>query len=127
MFRVRSVGVSAFRSARFHLNGAAPTSSRSVSQLTAEERQYDLAPLLSSGWAMTPPRDAIKKEFLFKDFSEAWGFMSRAALQAESMCHHPEWFNVYNRVEVTLSTHDCNGLSQNDVVLAKALDSMYAK
>jgi 4a-hydroxytetrahydrobiopterin dehydratase len=75
---------------------------------------------------MVSGRDAIKKNFEFKDFSEAWGFMSRAALVAESLNHHPEWFNVYNRVEITLSTHDVGEsgvLSLKDVKLANKLDT----
>jgi len=62
-------------------------------------------------------RDAIQRSFAFNDFSQAWGFMCRSALVAEQMNHHPEWFNVYNRVDVTLSTHDCGGVSQNVSVL----------
>jgi len=81
-----------------------------------------LAPLFKSGWAEISERDAIKKSFKFTDFSQAWGFMSRCALVAEKLDHHPEWFNVYNRVEVTLSTHDCDGLSELDVALASAMD-----
>jgi 4a-hydroxytetrahydrobiopterin dehydratase len=77
-----------------------------------------------SGWAETPGRDAIKKTFKFKDFSEAFAFMARVALKAEQMDHHPEWFNVYNRVEVTLSTHDADGLTALDVELARAMDAM---
>ena len=73
---------------------------------------------------MVEGRDAIKKEFKFADFNEAWGFMSHVALKAESMNHHPEWFNVYNRVEVTLSTHDCQGLSARYVKLAYFMDSL---
>ena len=84
--------------------------------------QESLTPLLSAGWAMVDGRDAIKKKFTFSDFSEAWGFMARIALRAEQLNHHPEWFNVYNRVEVTLSTHDCQGLSQRDVNLARFMD-----
>ena len=81
-----------------------------------------MAPLFKSGWAEISERDAIKKSFKFTDFSQAWGFMSRCALVAEKLDHHPEWFNVYNRVEVTLSTHDCDGLSEFDVALASAMD-----
>lgn len=81
-----------------------------------------MAPLFKSGWAEISERDAIKKSFKFTDFSQAWGFMSRCALVAEKLDHHPEWFNVYNRVEVTLSTHDCDGLSELDVALASAMD-----
>ena len=75
-------------------------------------------------WRDVPGRDAITRTFKLKDFSEAWGFMSRAALAAESMNHHPEWTNVYNRVEVTLSTHDAGGLTQLDVKLAEILDGL---
>ena len=67
--------------------------------------------------------DAIFKKLEFSNFNEAFGFMSRVALKAESMCHHPEWFNVYNRVEITLSTHDIGGLSDKDLTLAKFIDS----
>ncbi|KAL7465576.1 hypothetical protein ACHAXS_005967 [Conticribra weissflogii] len=67
-------------------------------------------------------RDAITKTFHFIDFQQAWNFMSKVADLAEVMNHHPEWFNVYNRVEVTLTTHDCNGLSTNDTDMAKKMD-----
>ena len=76
------------------------------------------------GWAEVPDRDAIRKSYHFSDFSEAWGFMARVALIAEKMDHHPEWFNVYNRVEVTLSTHDADGLSELDIRLAHAIDAL---
>jgi 4a-hydroxytetrahydrobiopterin dehydratase len=74
------------------------------------------------GWRMVDGRDAISRTFTFADFSAAFGFMARAALAAERMNHHPEWFNVWNRVEVTLSTHDAGGLTERDVKLAEALD-----
>lgn len=74
------------------------------------------------GWVMAEGRDAIRKTFKFKDFNAAFGFMTRAALVAEQMNHHPEWFNVWNRVEVTLSTHDAGGLTELDVKLAEAMD-----
>lgn len=67
-------------------------------------------------------RDAIQKTFQFRDFNEAFGFMTRVALKADKMNHHPEWFNVYNKVDVTLSTHDCQGLSQRDITLATFID-----
>jgi len=67
------------------------------------------------GWTSVEGREAISKTFTFKNFSEAWGFMSRAAMQAEKMNHHPEWFNVYNKVDVTLSTHDAGGLTEKDI------------
>lgn len=73
-------------------------------------------------WRMVEGRDAITRTFLFKDFNAAFGFMSRVALKAEKMNHHPEWFNVYNKVEVTLSTHDAGGLTELDITLAKFID-----
>ena len=76
------------------------------------------------GWAMVEGRDAIARTFRFADFGEAWGFMARVALLAEKQDHHPEWFNVWNRVEITLSTHDAGGLSARDVALAKAIDAL---
>jgi|TARA_A100001015_G_scaffold319072_1_gene440859 4a-hydroxytetrahydrobiopterin dehydratase len=91
-------------------------------KLSPEKRAESLVALQKLGWAVVEDRDAIKKEFAFKDFMESWSFMSRVALAAEKMDHHPEWFNVYNRVEVTLTTHDCSGLSQRDVDLAKKMD-----
>lgn len=76
------------------------------------------------GWAVSEGRDAIEKSFSFRDFSEAWAFMARAALKAEAMDHHPEWFNVYNRVEVTLSTHSAGGVTALDVELAQFMDGI---
>ena len=93
-----------------------------ATQLSAAERDELLADL--SGWTLVEGRDAIQKAFQFQDFSEAWAFMSRVALKAEGMNHHPEWFNVWNRVEVTLSTHDCGGLSVLDMELARFMNQM---
>ena len=76
------------------------------------------------GWAEVEDRDAIRKVYHFGTFSEAWGFMSQVALLAEKMDHHPEWFNVYNRVEIMLSTHDAGGLSERDIKLAHAIDEI---
>lgn len=76
------------------------------------------------GWNRVPGRSAIIKEFRFADFREAFGFMTRVALLAEKMDHHPEWFNVWNRVEITLSTHDAGGLSARDMKLAAAIDKV---
>jgi len=73
-------------------------------------------------WQPVAGRDAIKRTFVFKDFSEAFAFMTRTALLAEQLNHHPEWSNVWNRVEVTLSTHDAGGLSELDLKLAEAMD-----
>jgi 4a-hydroxytetrahydrobiopterin dehydratase len=76
------------------------------------------------GWQPVEGRDAITRTLAFKDFNAAFGFMGRVALMAERMDHHPEWFNVYNRVEITLSTHDCGGLSERDVRLARFIDGI---
>ena len=80
-------------------------------------------PLMKFGWTMAEGRDAIYKEFVFKDFNQAFGFMTRIALKADKMDHHPEWFNVYNKVQITLSSHDVAGLSSRDVMLAKFIES----
>lgn len=77
-----------------------------------------------SGWEPVADRDAITKTFKFKDFNAAFGFMSRIALVAEKMDHHPEWFNVYNTVRVMLATHDVGGLSELDIKMAKAMDEI---
>jgi 4a-hydroxytetrahydrobiopterin dehydratase len=76
-----------------------------------------------SGWSAAPDKDAIVKTFKFADFNEAFGFMTRVALMADKLDHHPEWFNVYNRVEVLLTTHDADGVTELDVQLAKFMDS----
>ena len=81
-----------------------------------------LEPLIESGWVLEEGRDAIRKEFKFKNFVDAFGFMTRAAIWAEKWNHHPEWSNVYNRVDVVLITHDVDGLSELDVKLAKKMD-----
>jgi 4a-hydroxytetrahydrobiopterin dehydratase len=93
-----------------------------VAKLTEAERQ-SLAQDLPK-WRLVDGRDAIARGFRFADFSAAWGFMSRVALLAEQQDHHPEWSNVYNRVEITLATHDVGGLSARDVRLAKAIDAL---
>ncbi|PWA26053.1 hypothetical protein CCH79_00001342 [Gambusia affinis] len=93
-----------------------------IQTLSEEERAHLLPLLRNAQWVETVGRDAIYKEFIFKDFNQAFGFMSRVALQAEKMDHHPEWFNVYNKVQITLSTHDCSGLSQRDITLATFID-----
>ena len=73
---------------------------------------------------MVKERDAIYKEFLFKDFNQAFGFMTRVALKADKVDHHPEWFNVYNKVQISLATHDCGGLSTRDVNMANFIESL---
>jgi 4a-hydroxytetrahydrobiopterin dehydratase len=75
------------------------------------------------GWAEAKGRDAIVKTFQFKSFSQAWGWMNRVALLAEKMDHHPEWVNVYGRVDVTLSTHTAGGLTEKDIALARKMDA----
>jgi 4a-hydroxytetrahydrobiopterin dehydratase len=86
-------------------------------------RQAVLPALGVSGWGAVPDRDALRKIWKFRNFSEAWAFMSRCALAAEKLNHHPEWQNTYNVVDVTLSTHDCHGLSQLDLDLAAKMDA----
>nr|XP_021515361.1 pterin-4-alpha-carbinolamine dehydratase 2 [Meriones unguiculatus] len=104
--------------------------------LTAEERNQLIPGLKAAGWSELSERDAIYKEFSFKNFNEvirvsrwchqAFGFMCRVALQAERMNHHPEWFNVYNKVQITLTSHDCGGLSRRDVKLAQFIEKAAA-
>jgi 4a-hydroxytetrahydrobiopterin dehydratase len=91
-------------------------------KLAGAARSSALARL--KGWSEVKDRDAISKKFSFADFNEAFGFMTRAAMVAEKLDHHPEWFNVYKTVEVTLSTHDAGGLTELDVKLAEAMDRL---
>ncbi len=93
-----------------------------VEKLTPEDRAAALAEL--SDWSEVDGRDAIQRTLTFSDFNEAFGFMTRVAIKADQMDHHPEWFNVYNRVEITLSTHDADGLSARDVALARFIDGI---
>ena len=93
-----------------------------IARLTDTERDAALAHL--PGWTMREDGLAITRTFRFADFAEAFGFMARVAIHAEKADHHPEWFNVYNRVEITLTTHDAGGLSTRDVALAEAIDAM---
>lgn len=92
--------------------------------LDTATRNEILDPLMKQGWSMVEGRDAIQKTFLFKNFVEAFGFMTQAAIIAEKMNHHPEWSNVYRTVEVTLTTHDANGLSDLDIALARKMDAL---
>jgi 4a-hydroxytetrahydrobiopterin dehydratase len=91
-----------------------------VAKLAGRDRAVALAKL--AGWSEVAGRDAIEKTFTFADFSEAFGFMARAALVAEKMNHHPEWSNVYKTVAVVLSTHEAGGLTERDIRLAEAMD-----
>ncbi len=91
-------------------------------KLTPEERDTALANL--PGWNWDADRDAITRQWKFADFNAAWGFMSRVALIAERQDHHPEWFNVWNRVEILLTTHDAGGLSVRDIRFAQAVQAL---
>ncbi len=92
-----------------------------IKKLDVAARQAALARLAS--WRAVDGRDAITKTFTFKSFTAAWGFMSQIALAAEKMDHHPEWCNVYDRVDITLTTHECSGLSQRDIDLAQIIET----
>lgn len=93
-----------------------------MQKLTGSARLAALARI--PGWSEVDGRDAIHRVFTFADFNQAFGFMTRAALVAEKLDHHPEWFNVYNRVEVTLATHDAGGVTERDVALAQAMNAL---
>ncbi len=93
-----------------------------TAKLTGKSRSDALASL--KNWSDVTGRDAIKRDFKFADFNQAWGFMCRVALAADKADHHPEWSNVYSNVSITLSTHDAGGLSQKDVDLAKFIDGI---
>ena len=93
-----------------------------VPELSADDRNRLLAD--HPDWTLTREGKAIARTFQFSDFSQAWGFMSRVALLADSQDHHPEWFNVYAKVEITLTTHDAGGLSSRDAGMARAIDAL---
>ncbi|HBR61706.1 MAG TPA: 4a-hydroxytetrahydrobiopterin dehydratase [Rhodobacteraceae bacterium] len=93
-------------------------------KLSAAERDANLSPLLGNGWSLEADRDAITKNYKFKNFIEAFGWMTQAAMWAETLNHHPEWRNVYNRVTVTLTTHDADGLTDLDIALASRMDRL---
>lgn len=92
-----------------------------LKKLTDAECTQELKTL--PGWTKTLGRDALTKDFFFKDFNAAFAFMTQVAMKAEKMDHHPEWFNVYNKVSVTLATHTVNGVTQNDIDLAKFMEA----
>ena len=94
-------------------------------KLTDIERKEFVNPLLQLGWKYLEERDAIYKEFSFKDFNSAFGFMTRVSLLSEKINHHPEWFNVYNKVQITLTTHDVSGISAKDIELANFVESLF--
>lgn len=91
----------------------------------SESERAELLPALE-GWTLVEGRDAIRKSFVFEDFNAAFSFMTRVAMVAEKMNHHPEWFNVYRKVDVTLSTHDAGGLTRRDIELAQRMDRFAA-
>lgn len=93
-------------------------------KLSEADRKAQMPELKTTGWNLVDGRDAIRKEFVFGDFVEAFGFMTRAAIHAEKLNHHPEWSNVYKTVDVTLTTHDVDGLSALDIKLAKRMDKL---
>ncbi len=92
-------------------------------KLTDADRAEHLTPLLDNGWVHDAARDAITKTFVFKNFVQAFGWMTQMAIHAEKLNHHPEWSNVYKTVEVLLTTHDADGLTELDVKLAKRMDA----
>ena len=92
-------------------------------KLSKDERKNELVECLKNGWTLIDERDAIFKTYKFKSFVDAFSWMTAASLWAEKINHHPEWLNVFNRVEVTLCTHDVNGLSHLDIQLAKKMDA----
>lgn len=96
----------------------------SATKLDGSARDQALAELKAAGWSEVDGRDAVTKSFVFSNFIEAFGWMSKAAIVAETMNHHPEWSNVYKTVDVTLTTHDVGGLSDLDVTLAGKMDAM---
>ncbi len=96
-----------------------------IAKLTGAARDKALSEI--KGWSKVRGRDAIEKTYRFKDFNEAFGWMTRVALAADKADHHPEWANVYNRVEVVLTTHDAGGLSDRDIALAKLMDKWAGK
>lgn len=95
-------------------------------KLEGAARDAALNPLIDAGWTLVEGRDAIQKSYVFKNFVEAFGWMTRAAIEAEKLNHHPEWFNVYKTVDVVLATHDVGGLSALDVTLAEKFDRLFS-
>lgn len=93
-----------------------------IHKLTSEERSTQLAQL--AGWQAVTGRDAIHRQFKFADFNEAFGFMTRVAIKAQEMNHHPEWFNVYCTVDITLTTHEANGVTERDIALARFIEDV---
>lgn len=97
-----------------------------MEKLSSETRSTLLEPLIENGWSLQEGRDALGKQFKFKNFVEAFGWMTRVAIWAEKWDHHPEWSNVYGKVDVVLITHDVDGLSTLDIKLARKMDSLFS-
>lgn len=95
-----------------------------MERLSEETRGTLLSPMIDAGWSVQPDRDAIEKTYKFADFADAFGWMTKAAIWAEKWDHHPEWFNVYGKVKVVLTTHDVDGLSTLDIKLARKMDGL---
>nr|XP_020491165.1 pterin-4-alpha-carbinolamine dehydratase 2 [Labrus bergylta] len=121
--RNRLFGLSSLLLAQLCRNNSSKMSS-DAHWLSPADRDQMVMELRATGWVEVEDRDAIFKELNFKTFNQAFGFMSRVALQAEKMNHHPEWFNVYNKVQITLTTHECGGLSKRDMKMAKFIDKI---
>ena len=113
-----------YRNSRSKLFRRSLTTSSAPSLLDFDSKQIELKKLQTTGWSLVDGRDAIMKVYLFKDFISAFGFMTKVAIYTEKLNHHPEWLNVYNKVEVTLSTHDCGGISKLDIELANIMDGL---
>ena len=107
---------------KFAIRPVSTKKKSNISKLTGAERSEHIPSLQSNGWTTVKDNDAIYKEFGFSNFNSAFAFMTKVALQAEKMNHHPEWFNIYNKVQITLTTHDVGGLSLKDVKLANFMD-----
>lgn len=117
-----------FRNNLLLISTSSKMSGSNKDALTVDERSTQLATLTQKGWSLDQSgRDALVKEFKFKDFNEAFGFMTRIALKADRLDHHPEWSNVYNKVRILLTSHDVNGLSQRDIKLANFIESLVNK
>ncbi len=95
-----------------------------ATKLSGDTKEKQMEFFQEAGWSLSKDRDAIQKEFKFKSFNQAFAFMTRIAMRAEKINHHPEWSNVYNKVKITLTTHACDGLSDKDVDLAKFIDTV---
>ncbi|KAH1167425.1 hypothetical protein KIL84_002908 [Mauremys mutica] len=123
---ISEYGPASVYAAREKVSGSDGVMAGKAHRLSTDEREQLLPNLKAVGWNEVEGRDAIFKEFHFKDFSRAFGFMTRVALQAEKLDHHPEWFNVYSKVHIILSTHECAGLSERDINLASFIEQVAA-